>query len=524
MIRNGALLLAIIVLGGCGGGSPEEDASADVVTEAGERMYRDGILVSGEPMTALVGGDIPIVGTQFSCENCHGRSGMGAAEGPYVVPPVAGQFLFAPSPQPERPAYDRDSLAVLLRDGITPSGRALSTELMPRYEIGDTDVDVLMAYLENLSPGNSPGVSDEQIRFATVVTEGADPDAAAAMLAVLKRYAQDINQQTRNESERWDRGYSPESKLPTVFREWVIDEWTLSGPRETWEQQLETYYKNAPVFALVSGTGTGSWQPVSEFCERNKVACLYPSTEMPYRDDRDFYTVYFSAGLLLEARLIAAHLAERPVTKVVQVYCDPAYEPVVSQLRESIGDASTHNVSFDCERPVPIEHINEIAGENSAVVLWVRAEQLEGAPDPIGADVVYVSSTLTDAWPPVGLADDDDLFMAHPYRLPGKVDPAARRFQAWAKSRGVEITAPRLQAEAYFACLVLKDAVKHMGRFFIREFALDKLDHSESLAAFVPMYEQPSFGPGQRFISKGGYVIPVAGGELDTAGASYILP
>ena len=529
MIRNGALLLAIIAMSGCSGdapgnGTPGNAASADVVAEAGERMYRDGIHVSGEPMTALVGGDIPIVGTQFSCENCHGRSGMGAAEGPYVVPPVAGQFLFAPSPQPERPAYDRDSLAVLLRDGITPSGRALSPELMPRYEIGDADVDVLTAYLENLSPGNSPGVGDEQSRFATVVTEGADPDAAAAMLAVLDRYAEDINSQTRGERERWDRGYSPESKLPTVFREWVIDEWTLSGPRETWAQQLESYYSEAPVFALISGTGPGSWQPVSEFCERNKVACLYPSTELPHRNDGDFYTVYFSGGLLLEARLIAAHLAERPVKSVVQVYCDPVYESVVAELRDSLEDTSSHNVSFDCDRPLPIEHIDEIAGERSAVVLWVGAKQLEGVPDAIGAETLYVSSTLTDAWPPAGVAGDSDLFMAHPYRLPGKVDPAARRFRAWAKSRGVEITAPRLQAEAYFACLVLKDAVKQMGRFFIREFALDKLDHSESLAAFVPMYEQPSFGPGQRFISKGGYIVPVVEGQVETVEAQWLLP
>ena len=72
--------------------------SSDVA--AGQRMYRDGILPSGEPMTALVAGDVPVVGTQFSCESCHGRSGMGAAEGAYVVPPVAAPFLFTESPQP----------------------------------------------------------------------------------------------------------------------------------------------------------------------------------------------------------------------------------------------------------------------------------------------------------------------------------------------------------------------------------------------------------------------------------------
>ena len=72
---------------------------------------------------------------------------MGASEGAFVVPPVSAQFLFAPSPQPARPAYDRDSLAQLLREGVTPSGRMLSPELMPRYVVEDADVDVLASYL-----------------------------------------------------------------------------------------------------------------------------------------------------------------------------------------------------------------------------------------------------------------------------------------------------------------------------------------------------------------------------------------
>lgn len=524
MIRSGVLALAISALWACSGGTPDVAAPGAVTDDAGERMYREGILVSGEPMTALVGGDIPIVGTQFSCENCHGRSGMGAAEGPYVVPPVAGQFLYAPSPQPERPAYGRDSLAALLRDGVTPSGRALSPELMPRYEIGDADVDVLNAYLEKLSAGNSPGVDHKAIRFATVIADGADPDGAAAMLAVLKRFAEDINRQTRNESGRWDRGYTPESKLPTVFREWVIDEWTLAGPRETWAQQLQNYYDEAPVFAVVSGSGKGSWQPISDFCERNKVPCLYPSTDLPYRGDSDFYTVYFSAGLILEARLIAAHLADRSVTSVVQVYCDSAYEPAVHELRHALIDVSTHNVSFDCGRTLPSEHLNKLVGEKSAVVLWLGAEQLARLDESIDAKTLYLSSTLTGAPPTVTPPGDHELFIAHPYRLPGKFDPAMRRFEVWAKTRDVAITAPRQQAEAYFACLVLKDAVKHMGRFFIREFALDMLDHAESLGAYLPLYEQPSFGPGQRFINKGGYIVPVVDGRVETSGAQWFLP
>jgi hypothetical protein len=514
MSRLYYLLIAAILLSGCGGKSPDDSAIQD-----GERMYRDGVLPSGGPMTALVGGDIPIVGTQFSCESCHGRSGMGASEGAFVVPPVSAQFLFEPSPQPARPAYDRDSLARLLREGVTPSGRLLSPELMPRYVVEDADVDVLTSYLEVLSAGDSPGVDETTIRFATIVTDSGDAGTGEAVLGVVRRFAEDINRQTRNDGERWDRGYTPESKLPTVFREWAVDEWMLHGSPSTWAHQLEEYYDDAPVFAVVGGVGESTWAPVSEFCEKHKLPCLYPSTDLPYRDDDDFYTVYFSRGLLLEADLIAAHLAESPPQAVAQVYCDPDIMPATTALHRALVDKGLEvdSLAVDCTDSLPE------FGSDTAVVLWLERGQLEAMANPMPPGPVYVSSTLLDG--ELGnITSQGEVYAAHPFRLPGKADPAFMRFEVWARSRDVELTSPRQQAEAYFACLVINDAVKHMGRFRVREFALDMMDHGESMSAYVPAYPRPSFGPGQRYISKGGYVLPIVDGQPDTKDAKWILP
>ena len=516
---RGALFMVALLLSACGDTTTQTSDA-----EAGQRMYRDGILPSGEPMTAIVGGDVPIVGTQFSCIHCHGRSGMGASEGAYVVPPIGAQFLFEPSPQPQRPAYDRDSLATLLREGKTPSGRELSPELMPRYSLDDTDVGALIDYLETLSAGNSPGVDDTTIRFATVVTEGADPDTRDAIFTILNRFADEINRQTRNEGERWDRGYTPESRLPTVFREWVIDEWKLTGPRDTWAEQLESYYQEAPVFALVSGLGAGTWQDVSEFCEDNTVPCLFPSTDLPYRGSDDFYTMYFSAGLLLESELIAAHLTEQAATSVVQVYCDEEHGPAIDALAEALSDSSVsvQARSVQCSGEGKRIDLGD-TNPDTSVVLWLTEQQLSQAALP---DVTtYLSSTLlVDPNSAVVSAGNAPVFVAHPFRLPGKYDTAMRRFRAWAKVRDIELTAPRQQAEAFYACLVLKDAVKHMGRFFVRDYALDMLDHAEGLAAYMPYHARPSFGPGQRFINKGGFVVPYVDGSLVTDEALWITP
>jgi hypothetical protein len=517
MSRTSCLLFAAIVLTACGGKSAEQAASQSTMSP-GERMYREGVLQSGEPMTAIVAGDVPIVGTQFSCESCHGRSGMGAAEGFYVVPPVAGQFLFNESPQPKRPAYDRESLAQLLREGVTPSGRVLSTELMPRYDIADADVDDLIDYLEGLSASDSPGVNETTIRFATIVTDAIPPDERDAVVGLVRRFGEDINRQTRNDSERWDRGYTPESKLPTVFREWAVDEWLLRGPSEHWAEQLEEYYERAPVFAVVGGAGDGSWEPVNDFCERRKLPCLYPSTDLPARDDDDFYTVYYSRALWLEADLIATHLEQNPVASVTQVWCDDMLQPVAHALEQVLTDAGARveSITFDCDAATP-----RIA-DTTATVLWLDRDHVEAVMAAAPTGRIYVSSTLLDR--DVSELAGDAVFAAHPYRLPGKPDPALRRFELWATSRGVDITNPRRQAEAFFACLVINDAVKHMGRFRIREFALDMMDHGESMSVYVPLYPRPSFGPGQRYINKGGYILPVVDGQPVTSDAIWITP
>jgi hypothetical protein len=523
-------LLAALVLG-CGlmGLAPGTVVGADDPdTDAGRRMYRDGIRPSGEPMTALVAGDVPLLGTQFSCQNCHGRSGMGGSEGPYIVPATAGQILFAPSPQPKRPAYDRSSLSRVLRDGVDPAGRVLGP-LMPRYPLADNEMQALADYLAGLSSVNSPGVDDKTIRFATVITEGVDPAQREAVMTVLRAFVDEKNRQTRLEGQRPDRGSTPASRLPTVYREWVLDEWMLTGPSESWGMQLEARYGKAPVFAMLGGLSSGSWGEISRFCEKHEIPCLFPGIDLPDAGQDDFYTLYFSRGLKLEADLVAEQLLAQATSSVVQLSCGAGPAGVAEYLGSTLKlkGVKVEDIVLDCEAPLPASELaSRMAGApDSAAVLWLDRDQLSQLEGALPAGSIYLSSTLLELGLGIlPISSPGRVFLAHPFRLPDETDAALARFTVWAKVRSIEVSHPRLQSGAFFACIATKDIIAHMGRFFIRDYFLDTLDHAQGLVPYIPIHPRPTFGPGQRFLTKGGYLLPVQNGRADTKGAAWILP
>jgi hypothetical protein len=165
------------------------------------------------------------------------------------------------------------------------------------------------------------------------------------------------------------------------------------------------------------------------------------------------------------------------------------------------------------------------ATPDAAVILWLRREQLVDLEQPLPAARIYLSSTLLERdldgpWP----AASAPVFVAHPFRLPGASDSALLRFKLWARTRGVEVRYPRRQAEAFFACFAAKAALNRVRRYLVRDYALDSLDHAQGLASYVPIHPRATLGPRQRFLTKGGYMLPIVDGHPVTRDAAWILP
>jgi hypothetical protein len=517
-------LTASLVLAGAGAG-------------AGARLYREGLLPSGRPVAAVVQGDVPVTGAQLACAACHGRSGMGSGEGGKVAPPIGATFLAAPRPKPPRPrpAYDARTLARAVREGIDSAGNRLDP-MMPRYRMDDADVAALRGYLRGLSARPSPGAGERALHLATVIAPGADPAAREATLGVLRAYVRGQNAAARTVRA------APHPRIrigattsqPEYGGDWVLHVWELSGPPETWRAQLEARQRARPVFAVVSGAGGAEWRPVQRFCDEREIPCLLPNVATPPEAPEGSYARYFSRGAVLEAEVVAAHLARSAAPqRVLQVFRPDgaaAARALEAALAAGKRDAA---LALSLDGAAPLDPSTILARARSeratALVLWLARADLEAlrvAPPPAGVPL-YLSSTLLDgeleAARSLGGADG---FVAHPFALPVEV---ARRFPAvsvWLANQGLSLAGGperRVQDQTLFAARVLGHALAHMGRgrTFFRDYLLEVMDHAAGLQAFSTYYPRLSFGPGQRHLSKGAWLVPLRG---PVESAEWVVP
>jgi hypothetical protein len=318
---------------------------------------------------------------------------------------------------------------------------------MPRFDVTDGDLAALVAYLRTLGASTSPGVDEGELHLATILADDAPPAARLAVETVLRAFVEDKNARVRNDRARARARRAP-NQAPDPYRAWTLDVWELTGPSDAWPAQLEQRYRARPEFAVIGGVAGGPWTPIDRFCEDHGLPCLLPSTDRPPAET-GFYSLYYSSGLRLEARVAAADLRDAGLRRVVQWVPrgDEAAAEAAATLATAI-DARIEVVEPDAD-PSPPPDVD-------AVVSWLG--HLPGRAD---GPPIYASATrLGGRWGGAPAA----VRVVDPYRLATERDPALDRFRAWARARGVEIEDERIAAQTWFACVTLLDAADHVSR------------------------------------------------------------
>ncbi len=528
-VARAFILLAALLwtIGACAADAP----AAGGAESAGERIFLHGLLPSGKELQATNATGLVLRGQAAACVNCHRRSGLGSREGRSVIPPIAGSYLFRPTSavygdrtlhyvegvRDKRAPYTDALLAKAIRDGFDSEGRPLKS-LMPHFTLAGADMAALIAYLRALDPPRVPGVTDKVLHFATIVAPDADPVKRGAMLDVMNQFF----------AERNARQMAPTPRMKSdrivdfmVHRRWELHVWELTGPETSWGAQLEQRMKETPVFAVLSGLAGHTWEPVHRFCEKTRVPCLFPNVEAPVVADQDFYSIYFTRGVLLEADLIAsrllAHDGGEAARTVFQIYRagdagDAGAAALAASLRRRGIDVQSHVVAADAPADAVVAALAE-AGSADAVVTWLRPPDwaaLQGAPAP-GIDI-YASGLLAGLErAPVPPAWRARTHVAYPFDLPERRRVRTDFAYGWFRIRHIPVVADQVQVDTLLACGLVSEALNHVSDTFVRDYLIERLEDMVEHRVITGYYPRLALASGQRFASKGGYVVRLAG-------------
>jgi hypothetical protein len=530
--------------------SPPHAADAPAGDEAlrqGEAMYLHGVLPSGAPLQATIFGNLTQEGEAVACAACHLRSGMGKLldDMETLVLPVSGAKLYAPLLGQEnipgvtmkrlmfenpRPAYTDQTLAAALLTGKDPTGRSLN-QTMPRYLLDEESMRVMISYLKSLSATISPGVTEDEIRFATIVGEGISVADRDAMLLPLIAFLQlEWNERLSDHLEQVSARISHKGRPAPGkrYRKATLDVWQLHGPPETWADQLKTFNTQRPVFALLAGIVPGGWSPIHEFCEKNRIPCLLPITDLPGLAEDDWYTLYFSKGLSLEGEVAAKFLAQDaglPLdTPVIQVSRKTdegkALAGSFSETWKKLSEVPLTTITLSPNEQTGSDFWKKLSAANpqAAFVVWLAAADLTGieslADGKQPPPALTLSATLLGgALPAMPDKIRDFTYIVHPARLPGEGDSTETIVADWLNIKDIPNTNMTISAKVFVLKGMLSKALVAMGNDYHRDFFLDLLDGAKEQATASVTYPVLSFGPGQRYAANGCYVVQLTRGE-----------
>ncbi len=165
---------------------------------------------------------------------------------------------------------------------------------------------------------------------------------------------------------------------------------------------------------------------------------------------------------------------------------------------------------------------------DDALVLWLRAADVSALEKvrPRTSNV-YLSGLmggletmpLPAAWRPVSL-------LAYGFDLPVKRRVRLDYPLGWFRIRQIEVVSLQVQADTYLACGLLAETLKHMVDAFVRDYLVERTESMLEHRVITGYYPRLTLAPGQRFASKGGYLVHFAepAGTRIVADGDWIVP
>ena len=295
---------------------------------------------------------------------------------------------------------------------------------------------------------------------------------------------------------------------------------------------MEDFYQAKPFFAIVSGIARGSWSPISEFCDRHEVPCLLPITDLPVAGAEGGYSVYFSEGLTLEAKVVADYALNKPPTsrRIFQLAAADPFGQIPSHMLLDKLTANRPDMSHDLkvyhdisELSLMMADVSRQLTKDDILVIWPGAD----ASLAVNAVMRQPPATGLIVLPSRGISlmstvQDkeflDRLRFVEPHEITVTKHPRSFVVRAWMRTRGLDIPRPTLQFETFYALSLLEAALMNIREDYYRDYLIERIERESEKDLNPGIYPRLAFGPTQRFASKGAYIV-----RLDPAQPGHLL-
>ena len=473
----------------------------------GKQIFTSGSSSSNTPIEAILGGGTSrIPGNLMPCASCHGADGQGRPEGGITPSNITGDVLERPltSSDPlvrRRPAYDIAALRKAIREGIDPAGHELGLT-MPRFQMSDSDLDSLIAYLRVLGHESDPGLSGSRIRVGTIIpADGPLAATGAGFAELLQAYFKDLN----------DAGgiYGRQVDLFTL---------PAKGTPSEIASAAEKFVHEQSIFAVLGIVAPGAEREVADAMQRAGVPVITPFASGAAGDEASEKSkiFYVLSGLSQQARVLvrfARQDLQKPASSIAVVFPEHDQELADAAVREC------HAQSFVAVSPVKYSNFSAEAGgilerlrkANVDSILFLGtgkelhdllllAKNANWAPSVFqpgafaGADVFDIPAEF-----------DQHVYFSFPALPSDIVVEGMNEYEALVRNHSLKVVQPLLSTSALATAKVLVEGLRQSGRQLSRQKLVDTLaamyDFNTGLTPPV------TFGATRRIGALGGYVV-----------------
>jgi hypothetical protein len=226
---------------------------------------------------------------------------------------------------------------------------------------------------------------------------------------------------------------------------------------------------------------------------------------------------------LLEAGLIANKLLkqndEKTVPLVRQVYrAGDGGEKGAQALTALLEPHGFKFQEHALPKELPASDVAKVLGEatpGEVLVLWLRPDDIAVLGNVQDVPSAVFISGLMGGLERMPLPPDwrERTLLAYPFDLPEHRRIGVDFARGWFSIRRIPVVDEQVQADTYLACGLLAETLSHMADTFVRDYLIERMQSMIERRIVTGYYPHLALASGQRFASKGGYIVKLASGK-----------